>query len=276
MLRRRLPLRCFWVYAGQGGVIGKENDRLMMNRPQEDTKKIGEGHRQRLRDRFQAQGIDALTDTEVIELLLTFGTPRCDCRPAAEEAMLRFRSLPEVLDAPPAALEKVHGLGPKNIFALQFIQGVARRYLRQRIQRKSYITSSKDVADYLVHSLRGLRREVFVAVYLDAAHAVIDTEIISEGTVNVNTVYPRELLKAALARNTVALVVAHNHPSGSREPSAQDEQLTRTLFLLCSFMNITLLDHLIIGAGETVFSFADAGLMNAVRSDCAALRTKLG
>jgi DNA repair protein RadC len=238
--------------------------------------KTGEGHRQRLRDRFQAQGIDALTDTEVIELLLTFGTPRCDCRPAAEEAMLRFRSLPEVLDAPPAALEKVKGMGPKNIFALQFIQGVARRYLRQRIQKKNYITSSKDVADYLIHALRGLRREVFMAVYLDASHAVIDCEILSEGTVNVNTVYPRELLKAALARNAAALVIAHNHPSGSREPSAQDEQLTRALHLVCSFMNINLLDHLIIGAGETVYSFADQGRMDTVRKDCAALRAKLG
>lgn len=248
---------------------------MKMNQ-QEDPKKPGEGHRQRLRDRFQTQGIDALTDTEVIELLLTFGTPRCDCRPAAEEAMQRFKSLPEVLDALPETLEKVRGMGPKNIFALQFIQGVARRYLRQRIQKKNYITSSKDVADYLIHSLRGLQREVFVAVYLDAAYAVIDTEIISEGTVNVNTVYPRELLKAALAHNASVLVIAHNHPSGRHEPSAPDKQLTRTLYLLCSFMNINLLDHLIIGAGEAVFSFADNGLMDAVRNDCAAFRAKLG
>lgn len=242
---------------------------------QEDPRKPGEGHRQRLRDRFQEKGIDALTDTEVIELLLTFGTPRCDCRPSAEEAMQRFKSLPEVLDAHPSALEKIRGMGPKNIFALQFIQGVARRYLRQRIQKKNYITSSKDVADYLIHALRGLRREVFMAVYLDASHAVIDSEILSEGTVNVNTVYPRELIKAALARNATALVVAHNHPSGSLQPSAQDEQLTRTLFLMCSFMNINLLDHLIIGAGETVYSFADQGQMAAVRSDCAALCSRL-
>jgi DNA repair protein RadC len=234
-----------------------------------------DGHRQRLRDRFQEKGIDALSDVEVIELLLTFGTPRSDCKQPARDALEKFKTLPEVLDAPTAALEKIRGMGPKNIFAIQFIQGVARRYLRQRIQKKSYVTSSKEVADYLIHALRGLRREVFMAVYLDASHAVIDSEILSEGTVNVNTVYPRELLKAALARNASALVIAHNHPSGSREPSAQDEQLTRTLFLLCSFMNINLLDHLIIGAGETVFSFADAGMMNAVRSDCATLRSRL-
>ena len=237
--------------------------------------KPGEGHRQRLRDRFQAKGIEALTDIEVIELLLTFGTPRSDCRPAATEALERFKSLPEVLDASPAALENIKGMGPKNIFALQFIQGVARRYLRQRIEKKNYISSAKEVADYLIHALRGLRREVFMAVYLDASHAVINSEILSEGTINVNTVYPRELLKAALAHNASALVIAHNHPSGNREPSSQDEQLTRTLFLLCSFMNINLLDHLIIGAGETVYSFADHGLMTSIRNDCTTLRSHL-
>ncbi|MCI5209675.1 MAG: DNA repair protein RadC, partial [Candidatus Electrothrix sp. ATG2] len=211
------------------------------------------GHRQRLRDKFQEKGIEALTDTEVIELLLTFGTPRSDCKQAAKDALKKFGSLPEVLDAPSTALKKIRGMGPKNIFALHFVQGIARRYLRQRIQKKNYITSSKDVADYLIHALRGLRHEVFMVVYLDASHAVIDSEILSEGTINVNTVYPRELIKAALTYHAASIVVAHNHPSGSLRPSNQDEQLTRTLYLMCSFMNINLLDHLIVGAGETVY-----------------------
>ncbi|MCI5219284.1 MAG: DNA repair protein RadC, partial [Candidatus Electrothrix sp. LOE2] len=187
------------------------------------------GHRRRLRDKFQEKGIEALSDIEAIELLLTFGTPRADCKQAARDALAKFGSLPEVLDASPVLLKKIKGMGPKNIFALQFVQGIARRYLRQRIQKKNYITSSEDVADYLIHALRGLRHEVFMAVYLDASHAVIDSEIISQGTINVNTVYPRELIKSALAHHAAALVVAHNHPSGSRQPSAQDEQLTRTL-----------------------------------------------
>jgi DNA repair protein RadC len=233
------------------------------------------GHRQRLRDKFQDKGIETLSDIEVIELLLTFGTPRSDCKQAARDALEKFGSLPEVLDAPPVFLEKIKGLGQKNIFALQFVQGVARRYLRQRIQKKNYITSSKDVADYLIHALRSLRHEVFMVVYLDASHAVINSEILSQGTINVNTVYPRELIKSALAHHAASIVVAHNHPSGSLRPSTQDEQLTRTLYLMCSFMNITLLDHLIIGAGETVYSFADHGLMDAVQKDCADIRSRL-
>ena len=235
----------------------------------------GAGHRQRLRDKFLEHGLDGFTDSEVIELLLTFGTPRSDCKESARAALAELGSLPAVLDAPAARLAAIKGIGPKNVFALHFIQGVARRYLRQRLLGKQYISSSKEVADYLIHLLRGLKREAFVVVYLDAAHAVIDAEVLSEGTVTVNTVYPREVVLAALKRNAAALVIAHNHPSGSLKPSAQDEQLTRTLHLVCSFLHINLLDHLIIGAGEQPYSFADHGLMARLREECRTLHESL-
>ena len=236
----------------------------------------GEGHRQRLRDKFLAQGIDAFTDAEIIELLLTFGTPRSDCKEAARELLARFGSLPAVLDAAPVQLQQVKGVGPKNTFALHFIQGVARRYLRQRVVGKEYVRSSREVADYLIHSMRGLQHEVLTVVFLDAAHAVIDAAVVAEGTVTVNTIYPRELVKAALARNASALVIAHNHPSGSLTPSRQDSELTRSLYLVCSFMHLDLLDHLIIGAGDQVYSFADQGLRATIREDCRRLLGRAG
>lgn len=241
-----------------------------------DWQDKGEGHRQRLRDKFLEQGIESFTDSEIIELLLTFGTPRSDCKEAARAALARFKTLPAVLDAAPAELQQIKGVGPKNIFALQFIQGVARRYLRQRIVGKQYVHSSRDVADYLIHAMRGLQHEVFTVVFLDAAHAIIDSAVLAEGTVTVNTVYPRELVKAALARNAAALVIAHNHPSGSLAPSRQDEDLTRSLHLVCSFMHINLLDHLIIGSGDQVYSFADQGLMAKIRDDCRRILEQTG
>lgn len=241
-----------------------------------DWQHKGEGHRQRLRDKFLEQGIGAFTDSEIIELLLTFGTPRSDCKEAAREALQRFGSLPAVLDAAPVELQQIKGIGSKNIFALQFIQGVARRYLRQRVVGKQYVHSSRAVADYLIHSMRGLENEVLTVVFLDAAHAIIDTQVMAEGTVSVNTVYPRELIKAALARNASALVIAHNHPSGSLKPSRQDEELTRSLHLICSFMHIQLLDHLIIGSGDTVYSFADHGLMASIREECSRILSGAG
>lgn len=228
----------------------------------------GAGHRQRLRDKFLEHGISSFTDAEIIELLLTFGTPRSDCKEAARMALDELGSLPAVLDAPARRLAKIKGVGDKNVFALHFIQGVARRYLKQRLAGKKYITSSADVADYLVHLLRSLKREAFVVVYLDASHGIIDTEVLSEGTVTVNTVYPREVVIAALKRNAAAIVIAHNHPSGSLKPSPQDHQLTRTLHIICSFMHIRLLDHLIIGDGEQPFSFADHGIMSRLQDDC--------
>ena len=242
----------------------------------DEWQRRGEGHRQRLRDKFLAQGIEAFTDAEIIELLLTFGTPRSDCKEAARALLTQFGSLPAVLDAAPVQLQQVKGVGPKNTFALHFIQGVARRYLRQRVVGKEYVRSSREVADYLIHSMRGLQHEVLTVVFLDAAHAVLDATVVAEGTVTVNTIYPRELVKAALARNASALVIAHNHPSGSLTPSRQDNELTRSLYLVCSFMHLDLLDHLIIGAGDQVYSFADQGLMASIREDCRRLLGRSG
>ena len=242
----------------------------------EEWQRRGEGHRQRLRDKFLAQGIEAFTDAEIIELLLTFGTPRSDCKEAARALLTQFGSLPAVLDAAPVQLQQVKGVGPKNTFAMHFIQGVARRYLHQRVVGKEYVRSSREVADYLIHSMRGLQHEVLTVVFLDAAHAVLDATVVAEGTVTVNTIYPRELVKAALARNASALVIAHNHPSGSLTPSRQDSELTRSLYLVCSFMHLDLLDHLIIGAGDQVYSFADQGVMASIREDCRRLLGRTG
>jgi DNA repair protein RadC len=236
----------------------------------------GKGHRQRLRDKFLKHGIEALSDGEIIELLLTFGTPRSDCKDPAREALQEFGSLPAVLDASDQRLTRIKGMGPKNIFALHFIQGVARRYLKQRLTGKKFISSSRDVAEYLIHLLRSLQREAFVVLFLDASHSIIDSEVLSEGTVTVNTVYPREVVQAALKKNAVALVIAHNHPSGNLQPSPQDEQLTRTLHLVCSFMHINLLDHLIIGAGDKVYSFADHGIMSRIRDECRTVIETMG
>ncbi len=232
----------------------------------EEWQKKGEGHRQRLRDRFLERGIAGFSDAEVLEMLLSFGTPRSDCKEAARLALAEFGSFAAVFEAPVSALQRIAGIGPKNSFAIHFVQEVARHYLKERLRGKRYLHSSAEVRDYLTLSLRGLKREVFTVIYLDSAHAIIDSEIVAEGTINVNTVYPRELISRALERNAAALIVAHNHPSGSLEPSPQDRHLTRTLCLLCSLMQIQLLDHLIIGDGS--YSFADHGLMSRLQEEC--------
>ncbi len=237
----------------------------------EDWQKKGAGHRQRLKDKFQKKGIEAFTDAEVLELLLILGTPRKDCKEQARLALKHFGSLPAVLEASPEELQKVKGIGPNNSFAIHFLHGVSRRYLKHRLQEKQYLRSSRQVADYLIHSMRDLKKETFTAIFLDASHAIITTEKIASGTITSNTIYPRELVKMALQYNAAALVIAHNHPSGNIEPSVQDHRLTKTLLMACSFMDISLLDHLIIGAADNAFSFADQGHMAAMREECSQL-----
>lgn len=231
------------------------------------NKEPNTGHRQRLRDKFHDRGIDALTDSEVLELILTLGTPRRDCKKAARAALNKFGSLPEVLEASAAELQKVAGIGSSNSFALTFIQAVSRRFLKERLRDRHYLHSSREVADYLVHSMRDLKKEVFTVIFMDASHSIINTATIAEGTLTTNTIYPRELVKMALEQHAAALVIAHNHPSGSLEPSADDINLTRHLFAACRLVNVNLLDHLIIGGSETPYSFADHGLMAEIRQE---------
>ena len=229
----------------------------------------GQGHRGRLRDRFQEKGLDSLSDAEVLELLLSFGTPRTDCKDPARAALSRFGSFSSVLEASAGDLQQIEGIGPKNSFAVHFVQAVARRYLKERLRGKRYLHSSEQVKEYLLHSMRGLKKEIFTVIFLDSSHAVIDSEILAEGTLANTTVYPRELVIRALHHNAAALVIAHNHPSGSLQPSQQDRHLTQTLFLVARFLDIQLLDHLIIGDG--FFSFADQGLMDQIREECRAI-----
>ncbi len=235
--------------------------------------KKGEGHRSRLRDRFLERGLDGFSDAEVLELLLSFGTPRTDCKEPARQLLKQFGSFAKVLEAPVAALQTVRGVGSKNGFALHFVHAVASFYLKERLTGKRYLHSSKEVQEYLVHSLRGLKKEVLTVIFLDSSHAIIDSATVAEGTINVNTVYPREIIKKALEYHAAALVIAHNHPSGSLQPSAQDKRLTKSLYCICSYMQIQLLDHLIIGDGA--YSFADNGLMESIRQDCRLLMSTL-
>lgn len=236
----------------------------------EDWQKKGEGHRRRLREKFLERGIDAFTDTEVLELILTLGTPRRDCKEPARAALARFGSLSAVLEAKGSELSEVKGLGPANTFAIGFIHEVARRYLGQRLEKKEYLRSSAEVIKYLTHAMRDLKHEIFKVIFLDASHAILAEQTVAEGTITANTIYPREIVKLALQHNAAALVVAHNHPSGNVAPSAADRRLTSNLYLGCSLMTIELLDHLIIGGNES-YSFADHGLMQEISRECRAL-----
>ncbi len=224
------------------------------------------GHRQRLRDKYHNLSINGLSDDEILELLLTLGTPRKNCKTVARALLKEFGGLAQVFEANGDQLKAIKGMGEQNSFALIFIHDVARRFLAQRLQGRNVLKSSKDVADYLNHAMRHLKKEVFMVIYLDSAFNILDTRTIFEGTLAANTIYPREFIKSILDVNGAAVIIAHNHPSGEQTPSAADISLTRTLFEACAMLDIRLLDHFIIGKASRPYSFADHGLMDDMQS----------
>ncbi|OAG26774.1 RadC family protein [Thermodesulfatator autotrophicus] len=229
----------------------------------EDFKERVKGHRERLRRKFLEYGLEAFTDEEVLELLLIFGTPRKDCKPAARKALKHFGDLASVLEAPKEELLKIPGIGPKNMLAIKFVHAVARRFLERRLKRRPYLHSAKEVYEYLAHSMIDLKKEVFKAIYLDARNQILAVEDLFHGTVNESVVYAREVIERALYHHASALVIAHNHPSGNPKPSGADIQLTKRLYLASALLNLRLLDHLIV-AKEGYFSFAEEGLLENI------------
>ena len=226
----------------------------------------GEGHRQRLREKFLTSGLSGFHDYEVIELLLTLATPRKDCKDAAKAALKHFKTLQGVLEASPKALCEVSGIGPKNLLGIKLIKAVADRYLEKRLIRKDPLNNSKELFDYLYHRIREKNRECFNVVFLDAKNKVITTETLFEGTLTASSVYPREVVLSALNHNAAALIFAHNHPSGDPKPSPDDFSITRQLVFACKVMGIAVHEHLIIGDNR-YFSFADDGHIARMNSE---------
>jgi DNA repair protein RadC len=226
--------------------------------------KQNQGHRQRLRERFLTAGLDGFHDYEVIELLLTLGTPRKDCKGPAKQALKRFKTLPGVLEASLKDLCEVDGIGPKNAIGIRLIKATTERYLKQRLIPKSAVHNSQELFDYLCASLRDKSTERFKVLFLDTRNCIIAVETLFFGSVAASAVYPREVLQAALKHNATALIFAHNHPSGDPAPSEEDIAITKRLIHACNAVGITVHEHLVVGANR-YFSFADHGLIQQLQ-----------
>ncbi len=230
------------------------------------SEELHEGHRRRLREKFLKSGLAGFHDYEIVELLLSLGTPRRDCKPQAKEALKKFKTLRGVLSASPEELQQIKGIGAHSAFGIKLVREVAREFLKEQILDRPFYKSSREIFDYLYHAMRDLKKEVFKVVFLNSQHQVIDTVDLSEGTVDSSSVYPREVMEGALKHNSSALVFVHNHPSGNPAPSPSDRELTRELVYAGKIMRIKVLDHIIIGDNR-YFSFADEGLLNEYELD---------
>jgi DNA repair protein RadC len=227
---------------------------------------IQAGHRKRLREKFLKSGLSGFHDYEIVELLLTLGSPRKDCKQQAKEAIKRFKTLRGVLAASPEELQQIDGIGPHSAFGIKLMQEVAKEFLKEKIVQKPFYKSPREIFDYLYHAMRDLKKEIFKVIYLNSQSQIIETTDLFEGTVNSSSVSPREVIEGAIKYNAISLIFVHNHPSGNPEPSASDKELTRELVYAGKVMQIKVLDHIIIGDNR-YFSFADDGLIEEYEMD---------
>lgn len=218
------------------------------------------GHRKRLRDRFLQSGLNGFLNYEIVELLLTLGTPRKDCKQMAKEIIKKFKGLRGSLDATPEELQQIKGIGQMNIFGLKLFQSISERYAKEKIPAKTLLDSPELIVDYLQEKLKREKKEHFVVLYLNAKNQLIYEETISIGILNANLVHPREVFKPAIEHLAASIIVVHNHPSGETEPSQDDIEVTKRIKEVGKIMGIDILDHVII-AGNKVFSFKEKKLM---------------
>jgi DNA repair protein RadC len=215
---------------------------------------------ERPRERLAAQGAQALSDAELIAVILGTGTAGRSALDLGREALARFGGLSGLLASGPDQLGRVDGLGPAKSAQLQAVLELARRSLREQMRQSPALSSPDNVRDYLRMTLAHREHEVFIALFLDAQNRLLAADELFRGTLAQTSVYPREVVKRALAINAGAVIFAHNHPSGIAEPSRSDELLTASLKQALALVDVRVLDHLIV-AGNSTVSFAERGLL---------------
>jgi DNA repair protein RadC len=205
------------------------------------------GHRARLRKRLLEGGAEALADHEVIEYLLMTAIPRRDTKPLARSLIKRFGSLAGVFNAETAALAKHPGMGETSAAALRIVVLAARRLARQAVREQPVLGSWQALIDYLTIDMAHLTVERVRVLYLNARNMLIHDEHVGDGSIDEAAIHPREVIRRALDLGATALILVHNHPSGSPQPSRADIQITNKIAEAGRLLGITVHDHVIIG-----------------------------
>jgi DNA repair protein RadC len=213
---------------------------------------------ERPREKLIRQGAVALSDAELLALFLRTGTAGRSAVDVSREALSHFGGLSGLFSADYTSFAKLKGLGPAKYAQIQAILEMTKRTLGETLRAGPALGSSRAVRDFLALHIGSKPYEVFFGLFLDAQHRLLDARELFRGTLTQTSVYPREVVKAALAANAAAVVLAHNHPAGSASPSPADVALTEVLERALDLVDVRILDHLII-AGNQVFSFAEDG-----------------
>lgn len=214
---------------------------------------------ERPREKLLAAGAGALSDAELLAIFLRTGLPGTNAVDLARELLQRFGGLRALLAADLDSFMATRGLGRAKYVQLQAVRELAARELGESLRHIDVLDNAEVTRGYLKGRLRDRPQEVFVALYLDRHNRLIAYEELARGTVDSAAVYPREVVRAVLRHNAVAVIFAHNHPSGIAEPSLEDRRLTARLCEALDAIEVRVLDHLVIG--DDVASFVDLGLM---------------
>lgn len=205
------------------------------------------GHRERLRERFNEAGADALSDYELLEMVLFRALPRRDVKPLAKTLIAKFGSFAEVVHAPDARLRETQGLGDAAITEIKLIAATASRIVKGQVKQRTVLSSWTNVIEYCRAAMAFADKEQFRILFLDKRNQVIADELQQVGTVDHTPVYPREVVKRALELSATAIILVHNHPSGDPTPSTADIQMTKSIVSIAAPLGISVHDHIIVG-----------------------------
>ncbi len=215
---------------------------------------------ERPREKLLAGGAGALSDAELLAIFLGSGTAGRDAVASARQLLVEHGSLRVLLDRPPKALTKLHGIGDARACALAAALELGHRHLAAGLERGDAMSDPAAAGRYFAQRLRGSANEVFAALFLDTRHRALGFEELFRGSIDGAEVHPRVLVERAIALGAAAVIVGHNHPSGNPEPSAADRAVTARLKQALALVDVRLLDHLIVGVGPAL-SMASRGLV---------------
>jgi DNA repair protein RadC len=218
------------------------------------------GHRQRLKEKYIATGLNGWLDHEILEFILSYSIARKDTKSIAKELLCRFKSFSGVIDSDIEGLQGVKGVSTHSAILLKLFKDISFYYIKNDAKGKNIISSPGIAVNYLTALLKGSKDEEFFALYLDSANRLIAGEILQTGTVNKSAVYPRKVAERALLHKAAGVIISHNHPGGSLKASEDDKRSTSAIKDSLSAIEIELLDHIII-CGTEYFSFKENHLL---------------
>ena len=222
--------------------------------------KLHEGHRKRVRDRYLSEGLDAFEDHQVLELLLYYCIPRRDTNELAHRMIKQFGSLAGLFEAKPKDISEKCGVSENTAILVSLIPSLARRYNTVKLGDRPLLNTSSKAGEYAVSLFAGRTYEVFYAICLNSQNRVNYAALVQEGTLTEAPVYPRLVVEAVLCHKASSVILAHNHPGGSMQPSRADIEVTGRISRALEPISVKVVDHIIV-AGGRYFSFKENGLL---------------